>query len=54
MYRCKEVRGYMLDPADCTVDGWCEYVGEMEVGRGKRASSRQFRRQEMVNSEGTK
>jgi len=27
----------------------CECVGEMELGRGKRALSRWFRRQEMVN-----
>jgi len=29
----------------------CEYVGEMELGRGRRALSRWFRRQGMVNSE---
>jgi len=43
----------MIDLPECTVDGWCEYVGEMEVGGGKRALSRRFRRQGMVNSEGT-
>jgi len=44
----------VLDPPECRVVGWCEYVGEMEVGCGKRALSRQFRRQGTVNSECTR
>jgi len=50
---CKGQRGMCIYKR--VVEWWrwrkCEYVGEMELGRGRRALSRWFRRQGMVNSE---